>query len=500
MADNIENNQDTNQGIDDLNEILKVRRLKLQELQQSGKDPFKIIKYNVSYSAKAILDDFEKLEGTQVSIAGRLMSKRGMGKASFCDLQDREAKIQIYVKIDDVGAEIYEDFKKFDIGDIVGIEGTVFKTHRGEISIKTKSVLLLAKSLQPLPEKWHGLKDVDLRYRQRYVDLIINPDVRKTFIIRSKILKEIRKFLDDRGFLEVDTPILNTIPGGAAAKPFITHHNTLDIDLYLRIAPELYLKRLIVGGMEKVYEMGRMFRNEGMSIKHNPEFTMMEVYEAYNDYKGMMELTENLISTIANEVLGTAKISYQGQEIDLTPPWNRITMTEAVLQYSGVDFDTVGCDEEARNIARGKKLHVDANMSKGEVLSLMFEELAEEHLIQPTFVIDYPVEISPLTKRKPDRPDLTERFELFITGREMANAYSELNDPIDQKERFLQQVKKREAGDDEANMMDDDFVNALEYGMPPTGGLGIGIDRLIMLLTDSYSIRDILLFPTMKPR
>lgn len=359
---------------------------------------------------------------------------------------------------------------------------------------------MLAKSLQPLPEKWHGLKDVDLRYRQRYVDLIINPEVRKTFITRSRIMKEIRRYLDDRGFLEVDTPILNTIPGGAAAKPFITHHNKLDIDLYLRIAPELYLKRLIVGGMEKVYEMGRMFRNEGMSIKHNPEFTMMEVYEAYTDYNGMMELTENLISTVANRVLGTTRISYQGQEIDLTPPWNRITMREAVLQYSGMDFDSIDSDEEARESARGKRLRVDANMTKGEVMSLMFEELAEEHLIQPTFIIDYPVEVSPLTKRKPDRPDLTERFELFITGREMANAYSELNDPIDQKERLLQQVKKREAGDDEANMMDDDFINALEYGMPPTGGLGIGVDRLIMLLTDSYSIRDILLFPTMKPR
>lgn len=500
MADNIENNQELERSEEELNEILKIRRLKLQELQQNGKDPFKIIKYNVSHSTKVILDDFEKLEGTDVTVAGRLMSKRGMGKASFCDLQDREGKIQVYVKIDDVGADAYEDFKKYDIGDLVGVEGTVFKTHRGEISVKARHVVLLAKSLQPLPEKWHGLKDVDLRYRQRYVDLIINPEVKKTFITRSRIIKEIRRFLDDRGFLEVDTPILNAIQGGATAKPFITHHNTLDMDLYLRIAPELYLKRLIVGGLEKVYEMGRMFRNEGMSIKHNPEFTMMEVYEAYNDYKGMMELTENLISTVAKEVLGTMKVSYQGQEIDLTPPWNRMTMREAVLQYSGVNFDTVSNDEQARNLAREKKLHVDDKMSKGEVMSLMFEELAEEHMIQPTFIVDYPVEISPLTKRKPDKPELTERFELFITGREMANAYSELNDPIDQKDRFLQQVKKREAGDDEANMMDDDFINALEYGMPPTGGLGIGIDRLIMLLTDSYSIRDILLFPTMKPR
>ncbi len=496
MADNIEINQDINE----LNEILKARRLKLQDLQQGGKNPFEIVKYEVTHCTKEILDNFEGFEGAEVSVAGRLMSKRGMGKASFCDLQDREARIQLYVKIDDIGEEAYEDFKKYDIGDLVGVKGTVFKTHKGEISIKTGSILMLAKSLQPLPEKWHGLKDVDLRYRQRYVDLIINPEVRKTFITRSRIMKEIRRYLDDRGFLEVDTPILNTIPGGAAAKPFITHHNKLDIDLYLRIAPELYLKRLIVGGMEKVYEMGRMFRNEGMSIKHNPEFTMMEVYEAYTDYNGMMELTENLISTVANRVLGTTRISYQGQEIDLTPPWNRITMREAVLQYSGMDFDSIDSDEEARESARGKRLRVDANMTKGEVMSLMFEELAEEHLIQPTFIIDYPVEVSPLTKRKPDRPDLTERFELFITGREMANAYSELNDPIDQKERLLQQVKKREAGDDEANMMDDDFINALEYGMPPTGGLGIGVDRLIMLLTDSYSIRDILLFPTMKPR
>lgn len=496
MADNIEINDE----LQDLNEILRVRRSKLLELQQNGKDPFGIINYDVTHSTVAITENFESLEGQFVSAAGRLMSKRGMGKASFCDLQDRDGKIQLYVKIDDVGADVYEDFKKFDIGDIIGVKGTVFKTHKGEISIKTAEITLLAKSLQPLPEKWHGLKDVDLRYRQRYVDLIINPEVRKTFVTRSRIIKGIRKYLDDRGFLEVDTPLLNTIPGGAAAKPFVTHHNTLDIDLYLRIAPELYLKRLIVGGMERVYEMGRMFRNEGMSIKHNPEFTMMEVYQAYTDYRGMMELTENLVSEVAVEVLGGTRVTYQGQEIDLTAPWTRLTMTEAVKKYSGVDFDLIGSDEEARNAATEKKLHIKANMTKGEVLNLMFEELVEEHLIQPTFIMDYPVEISPLTKKKPGSPELTERFELFITGREMANAYSELNDPIDQKERFVNQMKKREAGDEEANMMDDDFVNALEYGMPPTGGLGIGIDRLIMLLTDSYSIRDILLFPTMKPR
>lgn len=496
----VHNNQHENVEIEDLNEILKVRRKKLAELQNSGKDPFKIVKYDVTHSTKYIVDNFEAMEGSVVSIAGRLMSKRGMGKVGFCDVRDRDGKIQIYVKIDDVGEETYEDFKKFDIGDIVGVEGEVFRTKKGEISVKVQKIKLLSKSLQPLPEKWHGLKDVDLRYRQRYVDLIVNPGVRNTFIMRSKIIKAIRKFLDDRGFLEVETPLLNIIPGGAAAKPFITHHNTLDIDMYLRIAPELYLKRLIVGGLEKVYEMGRMFRNEGMSVKHNPEFTLMEVYEAYTDYKGMMDLTEQLISTVAQEVLGTTKVVYQGQEIDLTPPWNRMTMVEAVEKYSGVNFDNITSDEEARNIAKEKKVHIEGNLTKGEVLNLMFEEFAEEHLVQPTFIMDYPVEVSPLTKRKPDMPSFTERFELFITSREMANAYSELNDPLDQKERFLDQVAKREAGDEEANMMDDDYITALEYGMPPTGGLGIGIDRLVMLLTDSYSIRDVLLFPTMKPK
>jgi len=504
MSENIEqkngkNNEQSTETMD-LNELLKVRRQKLSELQSSGKDPFKIVKFDVNCSAKHIVENYDEMEGKTVSIAGRLMSKRGMGKVGFCDLQDRDGKIQLYVRVDGIGEESYNEFKKFDIGDIVGVTGEVFKTKTGETSIKVKEITLLSKSLQVLPEKWHGLKDMDLRYRQRYVDLIVNPDVRNTFIIRSKIIKAVREFLDNRGFLEVDTPLLNTIPGGAAAKPFITHHNTLDIDLYLRIAPELYLKRLIVGGLEKVYEMGRMFRNEGMSIKHNPEFTLMEVYEAYNDYKGMMELTEGLISYVAEKVLGTTKISYQGQEIDLTPPWNRMTMVEAVKKYTGVDFDEIKSDEEARQIAKDKKIHLDSNLTKGEILNLMFEEFVEEHLIQPTFILDYPVEVSPLTKRKPDRPELTERFELFITSREMANAYSELNDPIDQRERFLNQVKKREAGDEEANMMDEDFLTALEYGMPPTGGLGIGIDRLIMLLTDSYSIRDVLLFPTMKPR
>jgi lysyl-tRNA synthetase, class II len=496
MSDNI----DINHEEQDLNEILKVRRMKLAELQENNKDPFREVKYDVTHHTNQLLDNFEQLEGTYVSIAGRLISKRGMGKASFSDLQDRDGKIQLYVKIDDVGAEPYEDFKKYDIGDIVGVKGEVFKTHKGEISIKVKEITLLAKSLQPLPEKWHGLKDTDLRYRQRYVDLIVNPEVKKTFIMRSKIIKGIRKYLDDRGFLEVDTPLLNTIPGGAAAKPFITHHNTLDLDLYLRIAPELFLKRLIVGGLEKVYEMGRMFRNEGMSIKHNPEFSMMEVYEAYNDYKGMMELTEGIISTVATEVLGSTKIVYQNQEIDLTPPWTRMSMIEAVKKYTGIDFDEISSDEDARAIAKEKKVHIKGNLTKGEILSTMFEEFVEEHLIQPTFIYDYPVEVSPLTKKKPGRPDLTERFEFFITSREMGNAYSELNDPIDQKERFINQMKKRDSGDEEANMMDDDYVTALEYGLPPTGGLGIGIDRLIMLLTDSYSIRDVLLFPTMKPR
>lgn len=495
-----ENMQDNQQTEEDLSEILKVRRAKLKDLQDKDSDPFKIVKYDVTHSSKNIVDNFESLEGQATSTAGRLMSKRGMGKAGFSDLQDRDGKIQLYVRKDEVGDEAYEMFKKYDIGDIVGVKGEIFKTHKGEISIKVKEIILLSKSLLPLPEKWHGLKDTDLRYRQRYVDLIVNPEVKNTFILRSKIIKSIRKFLDDRGFLEVDTPLLNTIPGGATARPFVTHHNTLDIDMYLRIAPELYLKRLIVGGMEKVYEMGRMFRNEGMSVKHNPEFTLMEVYEAYNDYRGMMDLTENLISTVALETLGTTKIVYQGQEVDLTPPWNRLSMTEAVKKYAGVDFDTIKTDEEAKAAAIDKKVYIKDGMTRGDILNLMFEEFAEENLIQPTFIYDYPVEVSPLTKRKPDCPELTERFELFITGREMANAYSELNDPIDQKERFVNQVEKRDSGDEEANMMDEDYVTALEYGMPPTGGLGIGVDRLIILLTDSASIRDILLFPTMKPR
>ncbi|MDQ2087705.1 lysine--tRNA ligase [Herbivorax sp. ANBcel31] len=503
-VNNIDERNEKDQQVDvetqDLSEILKIRRTKLEELQKDNKDPYKVVKYDVSHSTKFIVDNFEEMEGKSVSIAGRLMSKRDMGKASFCDVQDRDGRLQTYVRVNKVGDDVYQGFKKFDIGDWVGVKGDVFKTKKGEISVKVSEIILLSKSLQPLPEKWHGLKDVDLRYRQRYLDLIVNPDVRDTFIIRSNIVKAIRKFLDNRGFLEVETPLLNTIPGGATAKPFVTHHNTLDMDLYLRIAPELYLKRLIVGGLEKVYEMGRMFRNEGMSIKHNPEFTLMEVYEAYTDYSGMMELTESLISKVAEDVLGTTSITYQDEKIDLAPPWKRMTMTEAVEKYAKVDFDKVESDEEARKIAKENSLNVKGDTTKGEILNLMFEEFAEEHLVQPTFIMDYPVEVSPLTKKKPDNPELTERFELFITGREMANAYSELNDPVDQRERFSDQVKKRESGDEEANMMDEDFITALEYGMPPTGGLGVGIDRLIMLLTDSYSIRDVLLFPTMKPK
>ncbi len=499
MSENIENNGEQ-QELLDLNEIMKVRRNKLAELQNTGADPFKIVKYDVTDSTDTIITQFENYEGKKVSLAGRLMSKRGMGKSSFCDLQDRDGRIQLYVRINDLGEEAYESFKKLDLGDIIGIKGFVFKTRMGEISIHVEEYTLLTKSLRPLPEKFHGLKDQDTRYRQRYLDLIVNPEVRKTFVTRSKVISAIRRYLDARDFLEVDTPILNTILGGATARPFITHHNTLDIDMYLRIAPELYLKRLIVGGMERVYELGRMFRNEGMSIKHNPEFSMMEVYQAYTDYHGMMELAENMVSSVAQEVLGTTKVMYQGAEIDLAPPWTRLTMTDAVLKYAGVDFNTIATDDEARKVAKEKGLHLEGKPVRGEILNLFFEEFVEPNLIQPTFILDYPVEVSPLTKRKPSQPELTERFEIFITGREFGNAYSELNDPIDQKERFLEQVKKREAGDEEANMMDDDFVTALEHGLPPTGGLGIGIDRLIMLLTDSSSIRDVLLFPTMKPR
>lgn len=492
--------KDEQQNYENLNDILKARRQKYDQLQEQNKDPFKITKYDVTCHSSDIINNVSEMEGKLVSVAGRMISRREMGKASFCDVVDREGKIQIYIKIDDIGSENYEAFQKYDIGDIVGVKGEVFITRRGEISLKASELTLLAKSLQPLPEKWHGLRDTDLRYRQRYVDLIVNTEVRDTFITRSKIISGIRKFLDDKGFLEVETPLLQVIPGGANARPFITHHNTLDIDLYLRIALELHLKRLIVGGLERVYELGRVFRNEGMSIKHNPEFTMLELYQAYTDYNGMMDLTEELITTVAEQVLGTTDLVYQGENLDFSRPWKRMTMTEAVKKYAGVDFEQIQTDKEAYDVAERLNVKIEDGLSKGEVMNALFEEFAEKQFIQPTFIIDYPVEISPLTKRRPDMPHLTERFELFIAGREIANAYSELNDPLDQKERFLKQVEKREAGDEEANMMDEDFLNALEYGMPPTGGLGIGIDRLVMLLTDSYSIRDVLLFPTMRPQ
>ena len=498
-------NQEVELTEEEVNKLIKVRIEKLEELQNNGKDPFKIVKFDNKDNSKDIKEKFvdpvegEETEPVEVTIAGRLMAKRGHGKASFCDLQDMYGRIQIYVKMDEVGAESYEEFQKYDVGDIIGIKGTVFKTHMGEISIKVKEITLLSKSLRPLPEKYHGLKDMDLRYRQRYVDLIMNNDVKETFFKRSAIIKGIRSYLDERGYLEVDTPILNTIAGGAAARPFITHHNTLDIDMYLRIAPELYLKRLIVGGFHKVYEMGRLFRNEGMDIKHNPEFTTIELYSAYEDYHDMMDITEGMISTLAKNICGDTKIDYQGTMIDLTPGWKRISMIDAIKEVTGADFNNANTDEEAIALAKSVGVEVEGTPVRGHVINLVFEEKVEETLIQPTFIIDYPIEISPLTKKKPSDPRLVERFELFIGGREYANAYSELNDPIDQKERFMMQMAEREAGNEEANMIDDDFVQSLEYGMPPTGGLGIGVDRLIMLLTNSYSIRDVLLFPTMKP-
>ncbi|MCG0276713.1 MAG: lysine--tRNA ligase [Thermosediminibacteraceae bacterium] len=481
------------------NDIIKARIKKMEELREMGVNPYGQ-KYLRTHNCLEIKENFDKLEGAETSIAGRIMAIRGHGKAAFFDIQDEKGRLQIYIKKDHVGDENYEIFKKLDIGDIVGVEGKIFKTQKGEISVMADKITLLAKSLRPLPEKWHGLKDVDTRYRQRYLDLIVNPDVRRTFVLRSKIIKAIRDYLDSRGFMEVETPVLTPLAGGAAARPFITHHNALDMDLYLRIATELYLKRLIVGGFEKVYEIGKDFRNEGISIKHNPEFTMIELYQAYADYHDMMDLTEDLISHVAKEVLGTTKIMYQGEQIDLTPPWQRMTMKEAVKKYAGVDFNEIKTDEEAREVARKLGVEIGENDTKGKVLNAIFEEKVEEHLVQPTFIMDYPIEISPLAKRKEDDPDFTYRFELFITCREIANAFSELNDPIDQRERFLQQLKEREAGDEEAHVFDEDFITALEYGMPPTGGLGIGIDRLVMLLTDSYSIRDVILFPTMRPK
>lgn len=480
----------------DLNEMLKIKREKLAELKQEGRDPHEIVNFKDRTPAGKIKDNFEEYDGKSARIAGRIIAKRGHGNMSFMDIQDESGKIQIVNRKNVIGDE-FKQVKKYDIGDIVGIEGNVFKTNQGEISIETQTPQLLTKSLQMLPEKWHGLKDPDLRYRQRYLDLIVNPEVKEVFYLRSQIISEIRKFLDGRGFMEVETPILNTIAGGATARPFITHHNTLDIDMYLRIANELYLKRLIVGGFDKVYEMGRMFRNEGMDATHNPEYTAMELYQAYADYEDMMEITEHMIETVATNVLGKTTIEYDGQQIELKAPWKRIPMIDAIKNETGIDFNEIASYEDAVAIAKEKG--VEVKETRGEIISEFFEEFVEETLIQPTFVIDYPVEISPLAKRKNDDKSLTYRFEAFINGKEVANAFSELNDAADQRERFEAQVAKREKGDDEAQMMDYDFVNALEVGLPPTGGLGIGIDRVIMLLTGQHSIRDVLLFPTMKP-
>ena len=482
----------------DINQLLKVRREKLADLQANGKDPFQITKYDVTHHSQEIKDHFEELEGKSVTVAGRMMSKRVMGKASFCNVQDLQGGIQSYVARDSIGEEEYKAFKKMDIGDIVGITGEVFKTKTGEISIHASNVTLLSKSLQILPEKFHGLTNTDLRYRQRYVDLIMNPDVKDTFIKRSKIISAIRKYLDGQGFMEVETPILVSNAGGAAARPFETHFNALDEDLKLRISLELYLKRLIVGGMERVYEIGRVFRNEGLDTRHNPEFTLMELYQAYTDYHGMMDLTENLYRHVAQEVLGTTTIVYNGIEMDLGKPFERITMVDAVKKYSGVDFNEIHTLEEARAAAKEHHVEYEERHKKGDILNLFFEEFVEDHLIQPTFVMDHPIEISPLTKKKPENPEYVERFEFFMNGWEMANAYSELNDPIDQRERFKAQEEQLAQGDEEANTTDEDFLNALMIGMPPTGGIGFGIDRMCMLLTDSAAIRDVLLFPTMK--
>ena len=480
-------------------EVIQVRRDKLNKLVEEGRNPYEVVRYDKDAYAEGIKENYADYEGKEVSLAGRMVSKRIMGKASFAHLLDCTGSIQLYVSRDDLGEESYAAFKKTDIGDIIGVKGIVFTTRMGEISVHCKSVELLSKSLLPLPEKYHGLKDTDLRYRQRYVDLIANPEVKKTFVTRSRIISGIRAYLDAHGFIEVETPILNTIAGGASARPFITHHNTLDIDMYMRIAPELYLKRLIVGGFEKVYELGRMFRNEGMDTRHNPEFTMIEMYQAYTDFHGMMDLTENIFGYIADTVIGSRKITYQGEEIDLSSPWKRITMIDAVREYVGIDFEAMEDMKELKAQAKKAGVEFDDDITWGKLLYECFDQKVEDKLVQPTFVYDYPVDVSPLAKRKPTDKRMTERFEFFITGKEFGNAFSELNDPIDQKERFMAQVREREKGDDEAQMMDEDYVNALMYGMPPTGGLGIGVDRMVMLFTDAASIRDVLLFPTMKP-
>ena len=491
-----EKNQEQN-----LSQLLQIRRDKLKELQGGGRDPFQITKYEVTHDSAAIKADFDAMEGSQVSLAGRLMSKRGMGKVSFCDLQDKSGRIQLYARRDEMDGEEYDRFKKLDIGDIVGVKGIVFRTQRGEMSIRVEAVTLLSKSLLPLPEKFHGLTNTELRYRQRYVDLIVNPEVKRNFIIRSQFIKHVRDFLDGRGYMEVETPVLNTISGGATARPFITHHNTLDIDMFMRIATELPLKRLIVGGLDRVYEIGRIFRNEGMDPKHNPEFTTVELYQAYADFNDMMDLFEDLLSSAAQKILGTYQVEWQGEQIDLTPGWPRMPMHEAVKQYCGIDFMAINSDEEAVAAAKsiGVELPETADKTWGNALYECFDQKVEEKLIQPTFITMHPVDVSPLAKRSPKDPRLTERFELFICHSEMGNAFSELNDPIDQRGRFQKQVELRDKGDDEAGMMDEDFLTALEYGMPPTGGLGIGIDRCVMLLTNSDSIREVILFPTMKP-
>ncbi len=488
-----------NQPEQDIGQLLKVRREKLADLQAQGNDPYVITKYDQTHHAAEIKADFDAYEGKEVSVAGRMMSKRIMGKASFCNLQDLSGNIQSYVTRDDLGEESYASFKKLDIGDVIGIKGTVFRTKTGETSIHATSVTLLSKSLQILPEKFHGLTNTDMRYRQRYIDLIMNEEAKKTFINRSKIINAIRRYLDGQGFMEVETPMLVQNAGGAAARPFDTHFNALDIDVKLRISLELYLKRLIVGGLEKVYEIGRVFRNEGLDTRHNPEFTLMELYQAYTDYHGMMDLTENMFRHVAQEVLGTTTITYNGVEMDLGKPFERITMVDAVKKYSGVDFNEIRTLEEARAVAKEHHVEYEERHQKGDILNLFFEEFVEEHLIQPTFVMDHPIEISPLTKKKPENPEYVERFEMFMNGWEMCNAYSELNDPIDQRERFKAQEALLAQGDEEANTTDEDFLYALELGMPPTGGIGYGIDRMVMLLTDSASIRDVLLFPTMKP-